>query len=88
MATALRAGVVGTGFVGVVHVHALRLLGVAASGLSTDEARQLPLDAAEEEKRLRLNRTVDEVRGKFGRDSLETGLTRFRAEGHRKDYEH
>ena len=33
MATALRAGVVGTGFVGVVHVHALRLLGVEIAGV-------------------------------------------------------
>ena len=31
--TALRAGVVGTGFVGVVHVHALRLLGVDVAGV-------------------------------------------------------
>ena len=31
--TSLRAGVVGTGFVGVVHVHALRLLGVEVAGL-------------------------------------------------------
>ncbi len=29
----LRAGVVGTGFVGVVHVHALRLLGVEVAGV-------------------------------------------------------
>ena len=29
----LRAGVVGTGFVGVVHVHALRLLGVDVAGV-------------------------------------------------------
>ena len=28
-----RAGVVGTGFVGIVHVHALRLLGVEVAGV-------------------------------------------------------
>ena len=33
MASVLRAGVVGTGFVGVVHVHALRLLGVEVAGV-------------------------------------------------------
>ena len=31
--SSLRAGVVGTGFVGVVHVHALRLLGVEVAGV-------------------------------------------------------
>jgi predicted dehydrogenase len=31
--SSLRAGVVGTGFVGVVHVHALRLLGVDVAGV-------------------------------------------------------
>ena len=33
LSPSLRAGVVGTGFVGVVHVHALRLLGVDVAGV-------------------------------------------------------
>jgi len=33
LSPSLRAGVVGTGFVGVVHVHALRLLGIDVAGV-------------------------------------------------------
>lgn len=65
----------------------LRLLGVAASGLGLDEGRQLGLDAEDEERRVRLNRTLDEVRARFGTDSLETGLTRFQGAKHWRDFE-
>jgi DNA polymerase-4 len=65
----------------------LRLLGVAASGLGLDEGRQLAFDAEAEERSVRLNRTLDEVRGRFGSSSLETGLTRFRSGKPRSDFD-
>jgi DNA polymerase-4 len=53
---------------------AIRLIGVGVSQLRPDEGRQLALfDAAEERRRRQLDRTVDDIRRRFGSDAIRRG---------------
>lgn len=55
---------------------AVRLLGVAASNLVSDE-RQLALEVGASEKEEAISAAFDRIRGKYGRKILQTGQTAF-----------
>jgi DNA polymerase IV len=48
----------------------LRLLGVAVSGLLDHSGYQLSLFDDSDQRRMRLNRALDEIRGRYGRDAI------------------
>ena len=52
---------------------ALRLIGIAASGLRRDDAQLSLFDQTEREKAERLDKAVDEIREKMGPDAIKRG---------------
>lgn len=57
------------------HRTAVRLIGMGVSSLTTGGGEQLPLFEMEKtQKRRELDRTVDQIRGKFGRDAISRGV--------------
>ncbi|NLG50522.1 MAG: DNA polymerase IV [Chloroflexi bacterium] len=50
---------------------AVRLLGVAVSGLLSEGGYQLGLFDQQDQRRIRLNRTLDDIRSRFGDDAIQ-----------------